>query len=112
MALGSGTGAGFQAGVLALTSASLSAGGSTSVQAVLQQSDGALYTQTATINFSSPCAAQGLASITPNPATTTSGIANVTYSATGCSGADVITARRRSAAVHLGDWLRSPWRRA
>ena len=92
VSLGSGTGTSFQAGVLALTSSNLSSGGSTSIQAVLQQSDGSLYTQSSSINFSSPCAAQSLASITPNPAVTTSGIANVTYSATGCSGSDVITA--------------------
>jgi hypothetical protein len=91
VAIGSGTGAGFQAGVLALGTANLSAGGSTSVQAVLQQSDGALYTQAATINFSSPCAAQSLATIT-NPVVTSSGIASATYSATGCNGSDVITA--------------------
>lgn len=91
VSIGSGTGAAFQAGVLSLQSASLSAGGSTSVTAVLQQTDGALYTQPATINFSSPCAATGLANIT-NPVNTSSGIATATYAATGCSGADVITA--------------------
>jgi hypothetical protein len=89
--MGSGIGANFQAGVLELSSPSLSAGGATSVQAVLQQSDGILYGQPASINFSSPCAAQGLATIT-NPVVTSVGIANATYAATGCSGADVITA--------------------
>jgi hypothetical protein len=91
VAIGSGSGAGFQAGILALGTANLSAGGSTSVTAVLQQSDGTPYTQSATVNFSSPCAGQGLATIT-NPVVTSSGIANATYSATGCSGADIITA--------------------
>ena len=91
VAMGSPAGTGFQAGVLGITNASLSAGGSTSLQAVLQQSDGSLYTQSATVSFSSPCAAQGLATI-PSPVTTTTGIANATYSATGCSGSDVITA--------------------
>jgi hypothetical protein len=91
VSMGSGTGAGFQAGVLGISNAALSSGGSTSLQAVLQQSDGSLYTQSATVNFSSPCAAQGLATIT-NPVTTTSGIASATYAATGCSGADVVTA--------------------
>ncbi len=91
VSMGSGTGANFQAGVLQINSPSLSAGGSTTVQAVLQQSDGNLYTQSASINFSSPCAAQGLATIT-NPVVTSSGIASATYVATGCSGPDVITA--------------------
>jgi len=91
VSMGSGTGANFQAGVLEINSPSLSAGGSTTVQAVLQQSDGNLHTQSASINFSSPCAAQGLATIT-NPVITATGIASATYVATGCSGADVITA--------------------
>jgi hypothetical protein len=89
--MGSGTGAGFQAGILGLSTASLSAGGSTSVQVVLQQSDGSLYTQPATITFSSACQAQGRATIT-SPVTTNSGVASTTYAATGCTGSDVITA--------------------
>jgi len=91
VAMGSGTGASFQSGVLGINNAALSAGGSTTLQAVLQQSDGTLYTQAASVNFSSPCAAQGLATIT-NPVTTSSGIASATYVATGCSGSDVISA--------------------
>jgi hypothetical protein len=89
--MGSPPGAGFQAGILGITNPAVSAGGSTTLQAVLQQSDGSLYTQSTAVNFSSPCAAQGLATIT-NPVTTTSGIASATYVATGCSGSDVITA--------------------
>lgn len=89
--MGSGTGANFQPGVIAISNPNLSAGGSTSLQVVLQQSDGSLYTQDAQITFSSPCAAQGLATIT-SPVSTNSGIASATYAATGCSGEDVITA--------------------
>lgn len=89
--MGSGTGASFQPGIIAISNANVSAGGSTSLQVVLQQSDGTLYTQSAEITFNSPCVAQGLASIT-SPVTTTTGIASTTYSASGCSGDDVITA--------------------
>ena len=89
--MGSGTGAQFQAGIIAISSATLSAGGSTSLQVVLQQSDGTLYTQPATVSFSSPCAAQGLATIT-SPVQTSTGIASSTYAATGCSGQDAISA--------------------
>lgn len=89
--MGSGTGANFQAGTLAISSPNLSSGGSTTVQVVLQQTDGTLFTDSASINFSSPCAAQGLATIT-NPVVTTSGVATANYVATGCSGDDVITA--------------------
>lgn len=89
--MGSGTGVNFTPGTIAVSSPTLSAGGSTSLQVVLQQSDGTLYTQSATISFSSVCAAQNLASLTPS-VTTTTGIAVATYSASGCSGADTITA--------------------
>jgi hypothetical protein len=89
--MGSGTGSAFQPGVIAVQNGTLSAGGSTSLQVVLQQTDGTLYTQSATVTFSSPCSAQGLASV-GQPVTTTTGIASATYSAMGCSGADVITA--------------------
>lgn len=89
--LGSGTGTNFQPGVLAISTNNLSAGGSTSIQAVLQQADGSLYTQQASITFSSACAAQGLATIT-SPVSTTTGIASSTYAAKGCSGTDQITA--------------------
>jgi hypothetical protein len=89
--MGSGTGGAFQPGIIGISNANLSAGGSTSLQVVLQQSDGTLYAQNATITFNSPCAAQNLASIT-SPVQTSTGIASATYSATGCSGSDVITA--------------------
>jgi hypothetical protein len=92
VSMGSPAGAGFTAGVLAISNPALSAGGSTSLQAVLQQSDGTLYTQQATVNFSSACAAQNLATITQSSVQTSSGIANATYAATGCSGPDVVTA--------------------
>lgn len=98
--MGSPPGTGFQAGILGINNPALSAGGSTTLQAVLQQSDGSLYTQSTAVNFSSPCAAQGLATIT-NPVTTTSGIASATYVATGCSGADVITATATVATTGL-----------
>jgi hypothetical protein len=89
--MGSPAGAGFQAGMLQLSSTSLSAGGSATVSVVLQQSDGTLYTGTADVSFNSPCAAQNQATIT-SPVSTTNGVASTTYVANGCSGEDVITA--------------------
>lgn len=89
--MGSGTGPDFQPGIIAVSSGTLSAGGSTSLQVVLQQSDGTLYTQPAKISFSSVCAASGLATL-PGSVDTTTGIASVVYAAKGCSGADVVTA--------------------
>jgi len=91
--LGTGTGASFQTGVIGISNASVSAGGSTSLTVSLVQSDGTLYTQSTTITFNSACVAAGTASIQPQAAvTTTTGIATVTYVAKGCSGSDVISA--------------------
>jgi len=89
--MGSPVGAGFTAAVIGISSTSLSAGGSASLTVALQQSDGTLYTQPAIVNFSSTCAAQGLATISP-PVSTTTGVATATYVAKGCSGPDTITA--------------------
>jgi len=95
--LGSGTGSSFQSGVLQLSSTNLSAGGSATITADLQDSNGNAYTQSATITFNSPCFQNGLASFSVNgtsgnKVTTTTGTATITYSATGCSGSDTITA--------------------
>jgi hypothetical protein len=102
VSLGSGSGASFQSGVIAISSPSLAAGGSTSLQVSLVDQNDTPYTTSSTITFSSPCASTGLATIVATPAsggtaaspsvTTTTGSATATYSATGCSGSDVITA--------------------
>jgi hypothetical protein len=93
VSMGSGTGAAFQAGVLGISNATLSAGGSTTLTAALQQSDGTLYTQAASVTFNSACAATGKATIQPQATvSTTTGVATVTYVAQGCSGPDAITA--------------------
>ena len=91
--LGNGSGAAFQAGVIGISSANVSAGGSTSLTVSLVQSDGTLYTSSASITFNSACIAAGTAAIQPQAsATTTTGIVTVTYAAKGCSGSDVISA--------------------
>jgi hypothetical protein len=99
LSLGSGTGASFQPGVIAIATKSLSAGGSTSLQVALVDQTGAAYTTATPITFSSPCEGQGLATIVAtgsSPAgptgTTSTGTLNATYAAAGCSGSDVITA--------------------
>jgi hypothetical protein len=89
--MGSPAGAGFKASIIGISSTSLSAGGSASLTVALQQSDGTLYTQPATVTFSSNCAAQNLAKIT-SPISTSTGVATATYVASGCSGKDLITA--------------------
>jgi Bacterial Ig-like domain (group 1) len=95
--MGNGTGASFQPGIISISNAMLSAGGSTSLTVSLVQSDDTLYTGSATISFNSPCVAASTAQIRQNGSpvnnvTTTTGIATVTYVAQGCSGGDVITA--------------------
>ncbi len=91
--MGSGSGVAFQPSVLAVSNPTLSAGGSTSISASLVNSDGTLYTQTVAVTFNSQCVANGQAQIQPGSvASTSTGIATVTYVAKGCSGNDQITA--------------------
>jgi hypothetical protein len=90
--LGSLNGSAFMPGILSVGSTTtLSAGGSTSLQVALQKNDGTLYLTSSDVTFSSPCIAQGLATVS-SPVTTTTGIAQTTYVAKGCTGTDVITA--------------------
>ncbi len=88
--MGSGVPPGFSAGTIEVAVPSLAAGGGTSLRISLVTNDGALYLENTTITFSSACIAQGLA--TAPAVSTSTGVATTTYSATGCSGADVITA--------------------
>ncbi len=90
--MGSGVGANFQDGILALSLTNLSAGGNTSVTATIVDGNNNLITDEVSVNFSSPCAAIARASFDINPVITTTGAATATYSATGCDGDDIITA--------------------
>jgi len=100
--MGNGSGSGFQSGIIGISTASLSAGGTTSLQVSIVDQNGTLYTAASvTVTFNSPCVAQGLAAIAAsgsstagtNPGTviTTTGSVSATYTAKGCSGPDVIT---------------------
>jgi hypothetical protein len=89
--MGNGFGAAFQQGMLQLGVTSLSAGGTTGVSASIVDATSNLFTGNVIVTLNSPCVGQGLATIT-TPITTQTGIANSTYTATGCSGADIITA--------------------
>jgi len=101
--MGNGSGSSFQAGVIAITNANLSAGGTTSLAISIVDQHGTLYTGAATtITINSPCISQGLAVIAATGTTTAgssagqvvtnTGSADATYTAQGCTGADVITA--------------------
>ncbi|HWS65354.1 MAG TPA: hypothetical protein VN325_21575 [Steroidobacteraceae bacterium] len=101
--MGNGTGSGFQSGMIGLSSATLSAGGTTSLDVTIVDQTGTLYTTApVTVTFNSPCVAQGFATIaasggstagtSPGTVITSTGSVTATYTAKGCSGADVITA--------------------
>lgn len=101
--MGNGSGSSFQSGMIGISSASLSAGGTTGLQVAIVDQTGTLYTGAAvTVTFNSTCISQGSASVTasgsssgggnPNTVITSTGTANATYTAKGCSGADVVTA--------------------
>lgn len=101
--MGNGSGSGFQSGMIGITNASLSAGGTTSLQVSIVDQTGTLYTGAAvTVTFNSTCISQGLAAVTasgsssagtnPDTVVTSTGTADATYTAKGCPGADVITA--------------------
>lgn len=96
--LGSGSGTSFKSGVLQLSSASISAGGSATITVTAVDKTGALLSGSTSISFNSNCLASGLATITDSTGaaatttTTTTGTAIVTYTAKGCSGSDTITA--------------------
>lgn len=101
--MGNGSGSGFQSGMIQLSSTTLSAGGTASLGVTMVDQTGTLYTGSAvTVTFNSPCVAQGLATITASGSSTagatagtvvtSNGSVSATYTAKGCSGADVITA--------------------
>jgi hypothetical protein len=101
--MGNGSGSSFQSGMIGISSTTVSAGGSTSLQVSIVDQTGVLYTAAAvTITFSSTCISQGLAGVTASGSTsagstantvvTTTGTADATYTAKGCGGSDVITA--------------------
>jgi len=89
--LGSTTQGTFTEGTLVLAVTSLSAGGSTTVTANLDDGSGSPYLESVSVEFSSACTVAGTATLT-SPVVTGTGTAISTYTATGCSGADTITA--------------------
>ncbi|MEO6081324.1 MAG: Ig-like domain-containing protein [Steroidobacteraceae bacterium] len=95
--IGSGTGSAFQPNVVGIAPASIAAGASTSVTLTFVRQDNSLHTSPVTVNLNSPCVAAGTAefkvgSVVQSSVTTTTGQANITYSAKGCVGADPISA--------------------
>lgn len=92
--LGTITGGTFTSGQITIGQTPLAAGGSSglSLSIVDTANDNTLYTDEASVTFSSTCIANGLASVSPNPATASNGNVSATYVALGCSGNDTIRA--------------------
>ncbi len=93
--MGSGLGVDFVDQAIEIGLASLSAGGSTLLEVTLVRQDDPAILYTATIvdvTFDSPCVQQGLAAIDPITVSTNTGRAQATYTATGCTGDDVVSA--------------------
>jgi hypothetical protein len=96
--IGSGTDAGFIANALNIGLASISAGGTTAVSANIVDANGALVVDfPVTVDFSSNCVTQNLATFDNASTSTIGGTASVTYTAAGTDGGcqgtdDTITA--------------------
>ena len=94
--LGTGSGNAFTNGAIRATSSTVGAGGTTSLSVNIVDVDGNLVRDSVTVEFQSACSAVGDSSFTGDGAvTTTTGLAQVTYTASGCEGTDVVTATAR-----------------
>ena len=89
--MGSGAGATFVEGAIAISQSNLQAGGSASLTVTFVDQSNVLVGVEITANFISNCVAGGLANIVESSVITNTGAATSTYSATGCSGDDTIT---------------------
>ncbi|MCK5395560.1 MAG: hypothetical protein KAJ32_06190 [Gammaproteobacteria bacterium] len=79
-------------GTLTATPNTVSAGGTSIISVDLVDETGAVATVSTTIDFTSACVTNGMATFSTTSVTTTTGIATTTYTATGCVGSDLITA--------------------
>jgi hypothetical protein len=82
----------FTDGILLVTPASLSAGGTAAITANLVDANGSPVTTSTTVNFSSPCVSSTMSAFSNPTQTTTNGVATTNYVAQGCTGSDVVTA--------------------
>lgn len=92
--MGSGTPPSFTANEIAVAVPNLSADGATALTVALVIAENeaqALYAEEVSVAFTSACIAANMATITGGT-TTSTGMLTVTYTATGCSGSDTITA--------------------
>jgi hypothetical protein len=94
--IGTGTGASYLDGQLNISTATLSAGGSTQITATIVDAgnnNAKIVTDEYYVVFSSDCASQSpaLSEFSKSDATVTNGSVSVTYNAKGCVGTDLVT---------------------
>jgi len=90
--IGNGAGSSFTNGAIAINTPTLRAAGSTRVAVNLVHTDNSPLLDAVPVRFSSPCSLVGKATFANTSVTTSDGLAQTTYTAAGCEGADVITA--------------------
>jgi len=92
--MGSGLGDDFMLGVIGSSKTALAAGETITLNVNIVDLNGQPYVDASvSIRFSSTCAAQGISDFSDSVIVTTSGFASTQYSANGCTGEDIITAR-------------------
>lgn len=90
--IGLGSGNTFSNGVIELNPTSISATGSTTITVNLVDDNGLLVTTDQRVTFNSDCVNNLLANLSITSVPTSNGIASSTYTSTGCSVSDTITA--------------------
>lgn len=92
--LGVLNGTSFTQGAIAIGQSPLAAGGTSGLRVnIVDTANGNTpITDEVSVVFSSSCISDGTSAVTPNPATTSTGAALVSYRAQGCEDSDVITA--------------------
>lgn len=92
--IGNGLGNNFEIGAIGVQNAELQSGGATQLIVNVVDSDGNAYLEAVTVNFSSNCIADNLASVVieGDDNTTETGGLTAQYVSAGCSGQDIVTA--------------------
>lgn len=90
--IGSGTGTSFSEGSLSASATALQSGGSATITVNFVDGSGAAISEVVSVEFTSDCVANGLASFNNPVVSTVSGLGTSTYTSAGCSGSDQVTA--------------------
>ncbi len=100
--MGNGSGASFQEGQAAISAATISAGGTTTITISIVDDANNPFTEPVNVNFSSACSNSNPPTATiSSPITTVNGIASSTYLAQGCVGDDPINVTANAGGVNL-----------